>query len=976
MKRIINLAAASIIMLLCTVVFGTLVTSCNSYDTDLEDIVKPNPTPGDAELLLCHVIKNTGSATGVIKSRAIAVPTVNPDGVLKVVSTHEMQFSYDNETITRTYEGTNDIKAYGVSKPRYAANADIFDKCSMTEDELEDGRVAQVVSFGNVFKFTLVETQTYDTDTVKIAGKVFDKCKNGFVKRELLGKDLISLERDSADWKAYQLTLHFRWTLEQAGEKDDNVQNFDVIIGKLWLPKPGSNPEIPGDELETVAFEDKDFGFDYVDDETSNTYFTLVRVLSDGSRRDAGKIELKLENTLSAPEYQTKIVKDFDWTAGTASAASPYKMTDYYEKEDDKFVIKYGQKYTTRTNKSDCIFTATYEGSAYYVDSLAKRHYFLEEKWSFSDKGTTDKELEATEGFERLLLTSNIIGTFNKHDHAALGEVELKKAKEGGNVDIVKYEYPEDEFGIKETEKGKVWYTYCTRYAVYSDGTREKLDEIGTNLYLTVDVPEYQVVTVYDFNIADVQASIMNPTLEKERTDGSFAIKQFRQSITTNTNKSSCTFIGHFDKDVVYTDEFGKEVVFKGLSVSFKDKQPSALTDMSKQDNMERKLLTSTIEANCLGSVSEYQGQVEFRKEEEREALKDWRIEQDLTYSGNNLWNSQTVIIYTYQLAGEKRETVNQALEYSLTGETKKQVMLEAATADYSKLTRGSKSTSTAQNGYISVVTATEKIVENYTTLSDNYTLTTQTASYRKTLDDGTVISFSFLAPENVSVNHGNGSLTATGTTQAVNGVTYDVYKHVGSLNLTVNNQNSSTSVEKDVLVKKNDTPDEPEQPFNPAFGKVVRLAGATLVYNPNEGEHGKFHKNLVIDFEKGKLVVTDYSFNANTNTFTASNDNFFEYGTETWDNTKIRSAVLVDGQYRPATLTMNGTGWVYVYEDMNGKITTVNMSENLALTCGIKSFAEDNSAKTTPELNWSYEIRNNVLYVKNTKGVTVFTIK
>ncbi len=973
MKKIINLAVSSIIMLLCTVVFGISVTSCSSYDEDIEGIITPTPTPGDAELLLCHVIKNTGSATGVIKSRAIAVPTVNPDGVLKVVSTHEMKFSYNGETITRTYEGTNDIKAYGVSKPRYAANADIFDKCSMTEDELEDGRVAQVVSFGNVFKFTLVETQTYDTDTVKIAGKVFTKCKNTFVKRELLGKELISLEKDSADWKAYQLTLNFRWTLEQDGEPNDNVQNFDIVIGKLWLPKPGTNPEIPGDELETVTFEDKDFGFDYVDDETSNTYFTLVRVLSDGSRRDAGKIELKLKNTLSAPEYQTKIVKDFEWTAGNASAASPYKMTDYYEKEDNKFVIKYGQKFTTRTNKSDCIFTATYEGSAYYVDSLAKRHYFLEEKWDFADKGTSSKELEATEGFERMLLTSNILGTFNKHDHAATGEVELKKSKDGSNIDIVKYEYPEDEFGIKETEKGKVWYTYCTRYAVYSDGTKEKLDEIGTNLYLSVDVPEYQVVTVYDFNISDTKASLMNPVLERERADGSFAIKQFRQNITTNTNKSSCAFIGHFDKDVVYTDEFGKEVVFKGLSVSFNDKQPSSLVDMSKQDNMERKLLTSTIEADCLGSVSEYQGQVEFRKAEEHDILTDWRIEQSLTYNGNNLWNSQTIIVYMYQLSGEKRETVNQTLEYSLTGEAKKQIMLDEAKANYSKMTRGSKSTSTAQNGYISVATTTEKIVENYTTLSDNYTLTTQTATYRRTLDDGMVISFNFLTPDNVSVAHGNGSLTATGTTQTVSGVTYDVYKHLGSLNLTVDNQNSSASVEKDVLVKTEETP---EEPFNPAFGKVVRLAGATLVYNPNEGDHGKFHKNLVIDFEKGKLVVTDYSFNANTNTFAASNDNFFEYGTETWDNTKIRSAVLIDGQYRPATLTVNGTSWVYVYEDMEGHITTVNMDENLALACGIKSFAEDNSAKTTPELNWSYEIKNGVLYVKNTKGVTVFSIK
>ena len=69
----------------------------------------------------------------------------------------------------------------------------------------------------------------------------------------------------------------------------------------------------------------------------------------------------------------------------------------------------------------------------------------------------------------------------------------------------------------------------------------------------------------------------------------------------------------------------------------------------------------------------------------------------------------------------------------------------------------------------------------------------------------------------------------------------------------------------------------------------------------------------------------------------------------------------------------MDGTGWKYV--TMNGQV--VNMSQNLALMCGIKNFTGQNTAENTPYLNYVGAVSSSdVLVVRNHLGLVVFTIK
>lgn len=952
-------AVASIMMLLCVVVLA----SCTKYDADG---IEPKPEqPSQVEKLSCEVVMNGYSGNGVISTRSTSSSV---DGIFTATSKHLMTFAYGTEKLQKDYVGTNEVEAYRVSRPRYATKIDIFGKASFIENKtLSDGRTSYTVRFedaGNDFDFDLIEKQTYDTDTVMVMGVSFVKCKNYFIKRELAGApEITDLQRDSADWKAYKVRIPFEYTLEMG---ENNIGKFYVTINPLWVAKAGTTPDIPDDNYETVAFESKDKKFEFVNDTTSRSSFTLVRCLSNGEKIDDKTISILLKNTFVAPDYQEKEVSNFDWEKGSPSTASAIKNGELYEKEKNIFVQPYKQTYTTRTNKCDAIYVTTYEGSAYYVDSLGKAHTFLEKDWSFAEvenKEWEDKELEASTEYERLLLTSNIVGTFNDHQHSRKAEIELK-TKKGSAADIVKYEY--DNFGIKEIERNKKYYTYCVQYAVYSDETKEKVDTIGVNIFMNVDTPARQTIDVQDFEINDLEAKPSNPIREDSRSDGDFKIQKYYQKYTTKTNKSECVFTAHYEKNVVYVDRFGKEIELKGISPEFVDKG-GKLTDLAEQNDKERKLLTSTISIACNGnSSSDYQGEVEFRKAVVKEELTSWDKTQTLEYLGNGEWKSTTVVTYNYKIAGEKTETYTQNLIWRIVGEDKKQVILPSASADYKTMKMTEQSEESVTNGNITVVTKTKTITEDYTNISDIYTQTIQTASYKAKVM-GKEIAFDFLTPSSMLIASNGGTLVDANQITEVNGALYNVHNHKGSVTATVDNETLTATVEKDILVAKT------VDPFNPALGNVVKLVSTTLCYRPGVGENGQgaFHKCMVIDFENGKVIAVTKSYGPNAYDFEPV---AYVYGEGVLEsNYKINSAALFDGKWVPALITIDGTGWKYATVD--GKI--VQMDQELAILANIKNFTGQSTAANNPYLNYSGTVSDSkVLTVTNHLGGVVFTIK
>lgn len=971
MKKFFMTAVAVAIAALCTV-----CTSCSSYDSDMDDVIK-KPSSQFVTEKSCEVTRNIYDATGLI-TRAASDYTGTPDGEFTVTSYHKKVLVYEDKDIIRSYTGTNYVKAYDVKRPRYAKSANIFNNPTMSQIYLEDGRVSNIVTFqdGNThdFDFALVEETHYDTDTVMVAGQSFQKCLNEWVDRQLIDSQVSPLGRDSLDWTAYSVRLTFMYKL---AEGPDNAGVFYVTIPTLWVAKSGTNPEIPEDQHDIVSFKDGDKGFDTVNDTISNSWQDIIPVQSDGRDGNPFRVQVILKNKLIAPEYQIKTVPDLSWTAGNATASPAVKNGELIERENNIFVQPYVQVYTTRTSKCDAIFNGEYEGNAYFVDSLGKAHMFITKDWSFKDNGWEESKLEPTDNFERKLLTSNITGIFNENQHSRKGEVELQALK-GEGVKIVSFEYKD--FGIRSVKPNEQYFTYATQYAVLSNGNTEKLGEIGTNLYVSVTSPEKQIITVQDWAINDINAATYNATRtgtrEDKQTSGTFTIQKYDRIYTTKTNKSDHKFVSHYEDKVVFTDSLGKEISFKGLELAFADNGGvRTLTDLSEQDDFERKAMTSTITVTVNNTdKADYSAEVEFRKAVDKEELIDWSVtSQDLKPIGNGLWTSTTTISYVWKLAGTKTETISQNLDWSIVGEAKSQVILTSATADYNTLNAGSETSSTSANGNITVVTKVKKYSEDYTTLTDNYTATMQTASY-KAVVEGKTISFNFLAPSGMTVAHKDGSLTDGNRTTTVSGTTYNVYDHTGSVTATVTssvgNQTQDATDVKEVLVKK------VVEPYNPAWGNVVGFGAATLTYHPNVGSSGQgaFHITLVINFENGKLVTTTASYgNPNAVDFTFDENDFYYYGDKITASAKINSAALFNGRWIPALLSMDGTGWKYVtiYDQI------VNMSQQLAETCGIKNFQGNSTAKVTPFLSYTGKVSpDKVLTVYNEQGVPVFNIR
>jgi hypothetical protein len=540
------------------------------------------------------------------------------------------------------------------------------------------------------------------------------------------------------------------------------------------------------------------------------------------------------------------------------------------------------------------------------------------------------------------------------------------------------------------------YYTFATQVAWYSDNTSAETGEVGVDIDMSVDSPVDQTIQVYDWNIADTNPQLYDPAKEgeprtKKVATGSFKIQKYSRVYATNTNKSEHKFTSHAETSVIFTDSLGVETQFLGIDLSYADNgSTKTLEQLPEQDDKERKTMKPSIKITAIGTDSnDYSGSVLLWKQKETEGLisEPEIVKQDLVYNGNGNWTSTTWVLYHWRIQGDKTEPYQTPLVWRIDGEQKKQVILDEAKADYSRLIPGTESSSTIPNGNITVKRTTQGYNEDYTTLKDAYTAIMETASYKATVDKYTV-AFNFLAPTGMVVNHGSGSLVNGSRTTEKGGKTYDVWDHTGSVTATVTssvgNQTETATDVKEVLVET-----KPVEPYNPAWGNVVGLINATLTYRPYVGSSGQgaFHKTLDIKFENGILIVTTASYgregNWNPFDFTFDSDDFYYYEGKAPAGTpadhiiaassNYNSAALFDNRWKPALVWPDGTGWKYIVDQAH----FVNMSKQLAETCGIKNFSGKATADVTPYLNYTGTVSaDKVLTVKSETGAPVFVIK
>ena len=401
MRKIFNLAVATLMSVLCAVIF----TGCNDIAGEQysdKNRIEPTPTVKTKRLVRCIVPRIDYTTAGVVETRAAYNPAER-EGALDVTSYHEFVALYGTDTIRHTYTGRFVVNAFDVKKVRYAHNSDIFKNPVITPSVLADGRTLNVVTFkdGNTHDFDIAlveELPIYEEDTYQVGDSTFTLCKNERVLLELIDSKVEPTTSPDEKYNAYTVALYFQYGLS---EGPDNKKTFLIRLPQVLVPKDGPDVPLPEEKHDIIAFEDVDKGYDLVNDSINNRWIDLVKVMSDGSREPFPRVAFVSKNRLFAPEYQIKQVSDFEWQSQTAKAFDATPSGDWQKRENNIYVMPMMQVFTTYTDKGNCVFTGDFDGQAYFVDSLNQKHYFLYKEYTFEDDGWQRSDMQPTENFER-----------------------------------------------------------------------------------------------------------------------------------------------------------------------------------------------------------------------------------------------------------------------------------------------------------------------------------------------------------------------------------------------------------------------------------------------------------------------------------------------------------------------------------------------------------------------------------------------
>lgn len=574
MKKLINLAVAAIMMTLCTVILG----ACSGSEIEGDQPVRPvDPTVDEVLRNNCteNVVNTYTSDNAEIKTRSVVVPQGNYEALISAKSVHQfiVDILYKEDVPVKqdsvAYTVTNTVKGYGLKKTRFARSVKVFETWKEESKTLEDGRVVRAYTFngeqgGEVFKLSTIDEQTCSDESVTIQGATFeDLCKNHWTDRKLVKVEPVYLEQDSADYKWYRIDFIFNDALAYGTDSkgtDNRKVEFTMHGEKVWIAKEGTNPPIPDDPEEVIAYTAKEKGFEFVKDSisaetgqkitVSKAWIQFEKLLSTGETKLSYRPEVLLYCRVDTPAIQTPVnVSDFEIKNLEAEKYSKIAYGDKEERGKNVFVQKYGQKITTKTNKAQFIFDGKSE-EATCVDSLGIEHQFEFRTWDFVDLGTKLTDMEPQDGKERKLLTSTISATFNKRSAEYKGEAELIKLKDGqkkAGIDII------NERPKIDGDKVVIEFDKENRY---NDGSKDTIFNLtfDPNYRVTVEDP----IAVKNRDYARKSNEAVKKLVKKEKTEvGTFTWQACQYSNTFEYVGFNNALQAYVPESVLYTDEDG-----------------------------------------------------------------------------------------------------------------------------------------------------------------------------------------------------------------------------------------------------------------------------------------------------------------------------------------------------------------------------------------------------------------------------------
>lgn len=176
-----------------------------------------------------------------------------------------------------------------------------------------------------------------------------------------------------------------------------------------------------------------------------------------------------------------------------------------------------------------------------------------------------------------------------------------------------------------------------------------------------------------------------------------------------------------------------------------------------------------------------------------------------------------------------------------------------------------------------------------------------------------------------------------------VDTTTYERESNLVSMQVIFNKQtftaSATTFVDRELPKAKDETETMPDADF--VIDDLTGFISWTKVYNNN-----KFQDGILLESSSKYYMLVDGAMTSIDKSAIAA-------------STKYNSMVYDNGSYIPAILSVDGSGWTYVGQHVDGSVIKQSMYDQLAINKGIKNYSETNSAKPTPSVKNSVDVKS-----------------
>ena len=426
-----NFAAAALVMLLCTVVFGAMFTSCTNSEDGMPTFTASQKTikvPVEVRDTVWYPVHDTLTIE-VIKKEGIKA-NGNPDLYFKDEEHYTSYYPIIEDGEKKEVRTDLNVRASIadcdhdiIVVPDSIIGAPSFSATRATRSYQSGDFTKMEFSAGWNYNFGSF-SETINTVHEKAWYKGWEMKSSywlGNFKGVRYGEKGEAYTHEGVEGKLYTNTLVWEFVYNE-----DDVREF-TKTHKFFV----ANNIIEPDPEATEMF-GKNFTFKTTSDNTAETAFEMWQKLNNGKEEKLSDVSATLRFWLVNAEGVIVDLKDdeaFALTDLEPVAGSKEKVGDP-RLVGSISIQEYVTTYTTKTDKSSSVFYAHTEEATYIVpQGMGENIQFLSKDFSFRDSGTTELTDMAGYGYEQKHAYTRIVATYYDRNLNGEGEIILRKLK-------------------------------------------------------------------------------------------------------------------------------------------------------------------------------------------------------------------------------------------------------------------------------------------------------------------------------------------------------------------------------------------------------------------------------------------------------------------------------------------------------------------------------------------------------------------